>query len=80
LDVVADLVSFLNAPNTGLWMVKNANSNQGNGITKVNDIGKYKDELLNKKDKWGESYQGKKPLAFQSESTELLINKINALI
>lgn len=57
LDVVSDLVSFLNTPNTGLWMVKNANSNCGNGIEMVNDIGKYKDDLLNKKDKWGDSYQ-----------------------
>jgi hypothetical protein len=29
LDVVADLVSFLNYPDEGLWMVKQSNSNQG---------------------------------------------------
>lgn len=57
LDVVADLVSFLNAPNTGLWMIKNANSNQGQGINKVSDIGKYKDDLLNRKDKWGDAFK-----------------------
>jgi hypothetical protein len=27
LDVVADLVKFLNAPDDGLWMVKHSNSN-----------------------------------------------------
>jgi hypothetical protein len=76
LDVVADLVSFLNSPNTGLWMVKNANSNQGNGITKVNDIGKYKDELLNRKDKWGESFKQ----ALNNGLGELQINQVDALI
>ena len=46
LDVVADLVNFLNSPNEGLWLVKKAQSNQGKGITLVSDVGKYKDDLL----------------------------------
>ena len=57
LDVVSDLVSFLNAPNTGLWMVKLANGNQGNGIEMIKDIARYKEDLLNKKHKWGDTYQ-----------------------
>lgn len=38
LDVVADLVNFLNQPNTGLWMVKQSNSNQGKGVEMVRNI------------------------------------------
>ena len=69
LDVVSDLVSLLNTPNEGLWLVKNANSNQGKGIEMVRDIAKYKTGLLNRTDKWGDSYQGKKPLPYQSQTT-----------
>lgn len=46
LDNVADLYAFLKTPNEGLWMVKNANSNMGNGIEMVRDIATYKDNLL----------------------------------
>jgi len=69
LDVVADLVSFLNCPNKGLWMIKNANSNQGRGIEMMRFIGQYKEDLLSKKDKWGDTFKGKEPLPFQSQST-----------
>lgn len=35
LDVVADLVQFLNQKDEGLWMVKHSNSNQGKGVEMV---------------------------------------------
>jgi hypothetical protein len=38
LDVVADLVAFLNTPDEGLWMVKHSNSNQGKGVEMCADI------------------------------------------
>ena len=66
LDVVPDLVSFLNTPNEGLWLVKHSNSNQGRGVEMVRDIGRYKEDLLNRKDKWGDS-------AGTPDSTELLM-------
>jgi len=50
LDVVADLVKFLNSKTEGMWLVKKANSNQGKGIKIVSDIKAYKEELLTKKD------------------------------
>jgi hypothetical protein len=78
LDVVADLVAFLNTPNTGLWMVKNANTNQGKGITMVRDIARYKDELLGKKDKWGDTYKAKSE--FQNDSSEILLQKVDAWV
>jgi hypothetical protein len=46
LDIVSDLVKFLNCDNEGLWLVKNSNSNQGKGIEMVADIQIYKDSLL----------------------------------
>lgn len=46
LDVVADLINFLNSPSEGLWLVKKAQSNQGKGIKLVSDIKKYKEDLL----------------------------------
>lgn len=42
LDVVADLVNFLNQPDDGLWMVKHSNSNQGKGVEMCANIGKFK--------------------------------------
>lgn len=38
LDVVADLVAFLNTPDEGLWMVKHSNSNQGKGVEMCSNI------------------------------------------
>ena len=55
LDVVADLVHFLKCENSGLWLVKSSTSNMGRGIEMVRDIEAYKESLLTKKDKWGES-------------------------
>ena len=46
LDVVADLVNFLNTKKDGLWIVKKNNSNQGKGIRLVSDINAYKEEIL----------------------------------
>ena len=60
---MADLVAFLNQPNTGLWMIKNANSNMGNGIEMVRDIANFKNNLLSKKDKWGDTFVAKEPEA-----------------
>lgn len=54
LDVVADLVSFLNQKDEGLWMVKHSNSNQGKGIEMVSNIKKFKQDLVLKKDKWAD--------------------------
>lgn len=42
-------------------MVKNANSNMGNGIEMVRDIAAYKNNLLSKKDKWGDNFVLKEP-------------------
>ena len=42
LDVVADLVQFLNQKDEGLWMVKHSNSNQGKGIEMISNISKFK--------------------------------------
>ena len=50
LDVVSDLVKFLNSTTEGLWLVKKAQSNQGKGIKLISDIKAYKDELLTIKD------------------------------
>ena len=55
LDMVSDLVKFLNSSNEGLWLVKHSNSNQGRGINMVSDIAAYKQGLLTKKDKWGDT-------------------------
>ena len=55
LDVIADLVQFLNQPNEGLWLAKNSASNQGRGVEMIADIAEYKQSLLNKKDKWGDA-------------------------
>ena len=54
LDVVADLVQFLNQKDEGLWMVKHSNSNQGKGVEMVQNISKFKQDLVNKKDKWAD--------------------------
>ena len=54
LDVVADLVNFLNHPDEGLWMVKHSNSNQGKGVEMCKDIAKFKADLLAGKDKWAD--------------------------
>jgi len=69
LDIVADLVQFLNQPNTGLWMVKHSNSNQGKGVEMVRNIAQYKDDLLTRKDKWGDNT----PV----DSTEILLDKLD---
>lgn len=67
LDVVADLVKFLNSTTEGLWLVKKAQSNQGKGIKLISDIKAYKDELLTIKDQ------------AQPDSTQLLIEKLKLL-
>ena len=54
LDVVADLVQFLNSKDEGLWMVKHSNSNQGKGIEMVSNISKFKQDLVYKRDKWAD--------------------------
>ena len=55
LDIVADFVQFLKTDDEGLWLVKNASSNMGRGIEMVRDVAAYKEALMTKKDKWGES-------------------------
>jgi hypothetical protein len=55
LDMVSDLVKFLNYSDEGLWLVKSSVANQGKGIEMVNDIKKYKQDLLDRKDKWGDN-------------------------
>ena len=55
LDIVADLVRFLQTEDKGLWLVKNSTSNMGRGIEMISDVGAYKHALLTKKDKWGDS-------------------------
>ena len=66
---MADLVNFLNHPNEGMWMVKQSNSNQGRGVEMVANIAKYKEDLLNRKDKWGDNEQ---------DSTAILVSKLDA--
>jgi len=55
LDIVADFVQFLKTSDDGLWLVKLASSNCGRGIEMVRDVGSYKEALMTKKNKWGES-------------------------
>ena len=55
LDVVADFVNFLKTDNNSLWLVKKSTSNMGRGIEMVRDPAAYKEALMTRKDKWGES-------------------------
>ena len=55
LDIVADFVNFLKTDNDSLWLVKNSTSNMGRGIEMIRDPAAYKESLMTKKDKWGES-------------------------
>ena len=55
LDVVADLINFLKTDNNLMWLVKDSKSNMGRGIEMVRDAAAYKEALMTKKDKWGES-------------------------
>lgn len=57
LDVVADLVAFLNTPDEGLWMVKHSNSNQGKGVEMCDNIARFKKDLLTGKDKWADNQE-----------------------
>lgn len=38
LDVVSDLYQFLNNPDTGFWIEKKSQSNQGRGIKLIKDV------------------------------------------
>lgn len=67
LDVVSDLVKFLNSPNEGFWLVKKSQSNQGKGIRLISDVKAYKEEILTKKDE------------FEKDSTELLLEKLQKM-
>lgn len=62
LDVVADLVKFLNTPDTGFWLVKKNQSNQGKGIRLLSDVKAYKEELLT--------------IKAEEDSTSLLLKKL----
>ena len=55
LDSVADFVQFLKTDNDSFWLVKNSTSNMGRGIEMIRDPEAYKESLMTKKDKWGES-------------------------
>ena len=48
LDMVSDLIQFLQNEDKGLWLVKNSRSNMGRGIEMISDIGAYKERLLTK--------------------------------
>ena len=50
LDVVSDLHMFLNSETKGLWLEKKSQSNQGRGIKLIQDVTKYREDLLIKKD------------------------------
>ena len=65
LDVVADLIKFLNTKSDGFWLVKKAQSNQGKGIKLVADVAKFKEDLLTIKSD------------DEVDSTALLIAKLN---
>ena len=52
LDVVSDLYQFPNNPDTGFWIEKKSQSNQGRGIKLIKDVKKYKDDMLTKKDEY----------------------------
>jgi len=41
-----DLVKFLNQPDEGYWLLKKKNSNCGRGITLIQDVKQYKDDLV----------------------------------
>mmetsp|Transcript_2868 Transcript_2868/g.4451 ORF Transcript_2868/g.4451 Transcript_2868/m.4451 type:complete len:243 (-) Transcript_2868:679-1407(-) len=76
LDVVADLMAFLNSPTLGLWLEKKSQSNMGRGVRMIKDIAKYRQDLLIKKDV--DSY-GKLEDGAVADSTEILLNKIENL-
>ena len=51
LDIVPDLVRFLNATkDEPYWLFKKSASNQGKGIQLVADVERFKDELLTRKE------------------------------
>ena len=55
LDSVADFVNFLKSDNNTLWLSKSSTSNMGRGIEMIRDPAAYKESLMTKKDKWGET-------------------------
>ena len=55
LDSVADFVNFLKSDNNSLWLAKSSTSNMGRGIEMIRNPASYKDSLMTKKDKWGET-------------------------
>ena len=55
LDMVADFVQYLKTPDSWLWLAKNSTSNMGRGIEMIRDSAAYKEQLMTKKDKWGQS-------------------------
>ena len=71
LDSVADFVNFLKSDNNSLWLVKSSTSNMGRGTEMIRDPAAYKDQLMTKKDKWGE--QAAKP-----EEIKAAMDSVNA--
>jgi len=50
LNYAPDLVKFLNQKDEGHWLLKKKNSNCGRGITLIEDVKKYKDDLVTKEE------------------------------
>ena len=71
LDMVSDLIQFLQNEDKGLWLVKNSRSNMGRGIEMISDISAYKERLLTKQDKWGDSAVDKSNVKELIEETKI---------
>ena len=71
LDMVSDLIQFLQNEDKGLWLVKNSRSNMGRGIEMIADIEAYKERLLTKQDKWGDAAVDKSNIKDLIEETKI---------
>ena len=72
-----DLVKFLNQPDEGYWLLKKKNSNCGRGITLIQDIKKYKDDLVTK-EKAEKKVEQPEPVP-EDNSTDILLKKMKEM-
>lgn len=85
LDVVADLVNFLNHSDDGLWMVKQSNSNQGKGVEMCANISHFKRDLLEGKDKWADNeieheQEGDSKIDYKKQDLKHLVKDLKDVI
>ena len=78
LNYGPDLVKFLNREDEGLWILKKKNCNQGRGITLIQDVKKYKDEIVTKQDTAPVETKPEQPTT-DTSSTDLLLQKMKEM-